>query len=150
MGIVNPYFPSESAEKLAQANDIKVFVETGTCLGGTSKYAAAHFEEVHTIELSEMLFSRAKDSLLALGNITPYLGDSRTVLPTIIAKSKGNILFWLDAHYSAGGTAGKDDPCPLITELDILLRRTQNDIFIIDDAREMIGGGLPHSCRYTA
>ena len=121
-----------------------MFVETGTAWGGTSKWAAGPFTTVHTIELSEVLYDQVHTELLSRGNITPHFGDSRTVLPKILENIDGNIVFWLDGHYSAGITAGKDDPCPLLKELETILKRNNDDIIIIDDARSLgKGTGWP-------
>ena len=144
MGIMSPYFPTEMAIKLSEIARADIFVETGTYMGRTTKWASTQFKEVYTIELSESLYNQIKDELLNKGNITPHLGDSRDVLPRILANIKGNILFWLDGHYSAGVTAGKDDPCPLLQELEIILSRNNEDIILIDDARCCLGdGGWP-------
>ena len=135
MGIMQRYFPEEMAVKLAEMANADVFVETGTCSGKTAKWAAGKFKTVHTIELSEELFCHSEKELLSMGNVTPYFGDSREILPKILAATRGNIVFWLDAHYSAGTTAGKEDPCPLLMELEMILKRTNGDIILIDDAR---------------
>ncbi|MDR2600865.1 MAG: class I SAM-dependent methyltransferase [Spirochaetaceae bacterium] len=139
MGIMTPYFPVEMALKLAKKAQADTFIETGTYMGGTSKWASAQFKKVHTIELSESLYNQTKGELLLKGNITPHLGDSRDVLPEILQNVKDNAVFWLDGHYSAGVTAGKDDPCPLLKELEIILCRNNEDIIIIDDARCLLG-----------
>ena len=135
MGIMNPYFPTEMAVNLANLAGAETFIETGTYMGGTSKWASGLFKTVHTIELSEALYNQVHAELLSRGNIMPHFGDSRTVLPKILENINGNIIFWLDGHYSAGVTAGKDDPCPLLKELEIILKRNNDDIIIIDDAR---------------
>jgi hypothetical protein len=143
MGIMLPYFPTEMAVKLAKIAKADTFVETGTHTGVTAKWASAYFKNVHTIELSVSFFNQFKDDLLSKGNIIPYLGDSRDVLPKIFEKTEGNILFWLDAHYSGvlpiGVTAGECDPCPLLKELEIILKRNNEDIILIDDARCLMG-----------
>jgi hypothetical protein len=135
MGIMSPYFPTEMAMKLAEVAKADTFIETGTYTGGTTKWASTQFREVHTIELSELLYNQIKDELLAKGNITPHFGDSRDILPKILANIQTNVVFWLDGHYSSGVTAGKDDPCPLLKELEIILKRNNDDIILIDDAR---------------
>jgi hypothetical protein len=129
------YFPEEMAIKLAEMVKADVFVETGTFLGNTTKWAASKFKEVHTSELSEELFRNAEKGLLSIGNITPHLGDSKKVLPKILEAAHGNIVFWLDAHYSTGITAGGETACPLLTELSMILKRSNGDIILIDDAR---------------
>jgi len=144
MGIMQRYFPEKMAVKLAEFVNADTFIETGTYSGKTTKWAATKFKEVHTIELSETLFAQYGKGLSSIGNITPYFGDSRNILPEILTAIHGNILFWLDAHYSAGVTAGKEDPCPLLAELEMILRRNNDDIILIDDARCVDGtGGWP-------
>jgi hypothetical protein len=112
-------------------------VETGTFKGTTTKWASACFGTVHTVELSDYLFNQVKDILLAKGNITPWLGNSRDILPLILQNEQRDIIFWLDGHYSGGMTAGEADPCPLLDELEIILQRNNNDIILIDDSRLM-------------
>jgi hypothetical protein len=139
MGIISPYFPTEMAIKLSEIASADTFIETGTYMGGTTKWASTQFKEVYTIEWSEAFYKQIKDELLSKGNIVPHLGDSRNVLPKILGNIKGNILFWLDAHYSTKNSAGKDDRCPLLQELEIILSRNNEDIIIIDDARCCLG-----------
>jgi len=139
MGIMSQYFPNEMAIKLSEIAGIDTFIETGTYMGGTTKWASTQFKEVYTIELSDVLYNQVKDELLSKGNIVPYLGDSRDVLPKVLKNIKGNILFWLDGHYSGGITAGEDNPCPLLQELEIILSRNNDDIILIDDARLFLG-----------
>jgi len=144
MGIISPYFPKEICLKLASIADANIFIETGTHYGGTTKWAADHFHKVHTIELSEYLYNHTKDELISKGNILPYLGDSRFILPQILKAENTNIVFWLDGHYSGGITDGAEDPCPLLDELNAISPRDNDDVVIIDDAR-LCGkaGGFP-------
>jgi len=130
MGIVDPYFPASICLKLAAVASANTFIETGTYYGRTAKWAASHFEQVHTIELSELLYNQTKNELISM-RIVPHCGDSRSILPKLI---NGGIVFWLDGHYSGGETAGEEDPCPLLNELDVILHRSHDDI-IINDAR---------------
>nr|VFK13685.1 MAG: hypothetical protein BECKLPF1236A_GA0070988_100932 [Candidatus Kentron sp. LPFa]VFK29804.1 MAG: hypothetical protein BECKLPF1236C_GA0070990_1009510 [Candidatus Kentron sp. LPFa] len=44
-------------------------------------------------------------------------------------------VFWLDARYSVGSTAGADDQCPLIGELEAIVARPYGDFVLIDDVR---------------
>jgi len=141
MGIADPYFPKEIILELATIANANVFVETGTYLGGTTKSIASFFKKVHTIELSEALYEQTKDDLAQFRNIVSHLGDSRSILPHILLENNENIVFWLDGHYSGGITAGEEDPCPLINELNSILSRNNDDIIIIDDAR-LINEGM--------
>ncbi|MCL2179940.1 MAG: hypothetical protein FWB83_02335 [Treponema sp.] len=135
MGIMIPYFPKDMVIKLAEISKADTFIETGTHYGGTSKWASTQFKKVHTIELSEFIFNKTKDELLSYGNISPYLGDSSNLLSEILKNIDSNLVFWLDGHYAGGGTAGIDNPCPLLKEIEIIIKRKNEDIIVIDDAR---------------
>jgi len=143
MGIIQPYFPKDIALKLAALTKAETFIETGTYQGDTAKWAATEFKRVFTIELSEQLYQTTKDDLLLKGNITPCLGDSCKVLPKLLDNLPGNVLFWLDGHYSGVGTAGQDAPCPLKKELETILARNNDDIVLIDDARCCMDANYP-------
>lgn len=45
------------------------------------------------------------------------------------------ILFWLDAHYSGAGTARGFDETPILEEMQVIRKRHQPDVILIDDAR---------------
>lgn len=146
MGMVNFGIPERIALELAQLHGATVFVETGTYRGDTAKWAADHFEDVYTIENSEILFQQHSGSLAALPNVHACCGDSRSLLPAIlenIGERKG--LHWLDSHWFGGDTGGgEEDQCPLLAELQALFHRTQ-DIILIDDARLFLSAPpMPH------
>jgi hypothetical protein len=66
-----------------------------------------------------------------------YNGDSATVIETLDLP-KEPIIFYLDAHYSGGKTAGSDidNGCPLLRELNVICKRQNNsDIIFVDDIR---------------
>ncbi len=135
MGIVTAGLPTEIALSLAGLAGATAFVETGTSLGGTTRWAAGCFEVVFTIEKAEGLYQRHHETLRALGNVEPLFGDSRDLLPGVLTRLDGRkAVFWLDGHWSGGDTAGVDDECPLLGELEAL-RAREGDIVMIDDAR---------------
>jgi hypothetical protein len=121
-------------------------IETGTYKGHSARRLAQHFERCDTIERDEILAKRAIDSLVELQNLKVHQGHTVDVLQHVIPAQEINVLFWLDAHYSAGITSGIDDPCPLDREVQIILRSRQahNTIILIDDCRGLTGiGGWP-------
>lgn len=135
MGIVTLGVPVEITLELARLAGAKVFVETGTYFGGTTRWAAQHFSYVFTIERSEVLYAQERGVLAQLAGVTPLLGDSRIMLPRVVSTlGKSSALFWLDSHWSGGQTAGDDDECPVLDELAILADRA-DDVILIDDAR---------------
>lgn len=118
---------------LKQEFNIDTFIETGTYAADTTAQAASIFESVYTFELDPHLFKAAQKKLHPFKNITMYQGDSgeglRKILPTI----QGNILFWLDAHYSGPGTAQNSKNGPLIDELKAIQQSCPNCVILIDD-----------------
>jgi hypothetical protein len=145
MGIVTAGIPEEIVIDLARLTDARVFVETGTYQGATARWAAERFSAVHTVERARTLYDAHSCVLRQIRGISPYLGDSREVLPTIVA-SLGNqrAVFWLDGHWSGGETAGEHDECPVLDELACLSGRA-GDIILIDDARLFLcAPPLPH------
>jgi len=145
MGIVTLGIPQQIVIELARLNNSMTFVETGTFHGGTTRWAANYFEVVHTIERAENLYNLHSKDLSQIKGVSPHLGDSRNILPQIIADIRGQrAVFWLDGHWSGGETAGELDECPLLDELACLSNRTQ-DIILIDDARLFLcAPPLPH------
>jgi len=143
MGLVTLGIPESIAAELSQLNGSTVFVETGTYRGETTRWAATQFETVHTIERSEQLYYEHSVALAAFPGVTAHLGDSRQILPAIVAQlGKRRATIWLDGHYSGGETAGADDECPLLDELKALGDRW-TDVLLIDDARLFLGAPPP-------
>jgi hypothetical protein len=135
MGTMSFGVPSEITLALAQLNTSRTFVETGTFRGGTTRWAATHFDKVFTIERAPAIYERNAADLGRFPNITALLGDSRRVLPEIVsALGHQRAVFWLDGHWSGADTAGESDECPLLGELAALSGRHE-DIILIDDAR---------------
>ena len=48
-------------------------------------------------------------------------------------------LFWLDGHYSAGGTAKGSKETPILEELKSIFTTHKKHVILIDDARCFIG-----------
>lgn len=115
----------------------KCLVETGTYLGDMMEIQKNNFEQLYSIELSEMLYSRAIKRFKHDKNIHLFQGDSGKVLFTLAEKLNDTTLFWLDGHYSAGFTAKGDKECPVIEELTAILTSPNSNKFtiLIDDAR---------------
>jgi hypothetical protein len=118
------------------SNFFEVFVETGTHYGQTIQNIKHKFQEIHSIELSIELYNKCKELFQNEINVFLYQGDSAFKLPEIIKKVKDNAVFWLDGHYSGGGTARGTKDCPLIEEIDsINIFFKKKCLIIIDDIR---------------
>lgn len=118
--------------------DYSLFVETGTLHGDTTVLAAEHCQKAITIELSEELYTKAKKRFQANENINIIQGSSNKVLEEIVLDIRDNTVFWLDAHWSGGITAGEDYECPVLEEISAIQKNKtlfDNAIIMIDDAR---------------
>ena len=47
----------------------------------------------------------------------------------------GTAIFWLDGHYSGGITALGNKECPVLEELETILKSHIQHVILIDDAR---------------
>lgn len=116
---------------------IDLLVETGTYLGDSSAIARQVFDEIHTVELSEVLFNRICQRFAHMPGMFLYQGDSETVLAQILSQINPDkkIAILLDSHWSGGETA-KGFDVPILRELDAIGKSgIRNCIIIIDDIR---------------
>ena len=132
---------SDVVKEYAQKFNIETFVETGTYLGQMIDGTKENFKEIISIELDKDLFERAKNRFSGYKNITILQGDSSELLPKYIKNIRKPILFWLDAHYSAGFTAKGILNTPIMKELESILIHPLNTehVILIDDARYFNG-----------
>ena len=126
---------SEIILSIIKAHKVKSFIETGTYLGDTAKWASRYFEDVITIELSEELHCQAAQALKGISNVRALKGDSGKLLREVLATIDGSAVFWLDGHHSFGDTAGENNECPLMEELSRIRGSGGFDhVILIDDA----------------
>jgi len=129
----------------SQRQPTRYYIETGTYRGDGIGHVADMYEQVHSVELSETWYRHCVDRFKNYPNIHLHLGNSKTVLPELLATMPEPVTIYLDAHYSAGDTAMGDEikygrsGTPLLAELEILQKRSYNDIIIVDDTR-LLGG----------
>lgn len=135
MGSVNFGVPEQLALFLRDRFDLRTFVETGTFGGATAAWAAQHFATVYSIEASEKHWHEARQRYAALRNVDFVLGDSPARLSALMGRLE-RPMFWLDAHWCGGDTAGDAGECPLLDEIAaIAAARLPQAIILIDDAR---------------
>jgi hypothetical protein len=145
VGSVHPGAPPELVLFLKQRFDLRCFVETGTLFGNTASWAARVFPTVYTIEAEEALWEAARRRHAHLSNVRFILGQSPAQL-SALTPTLDRPLFWLDAHWSGGYTAGEKAECPLLDELAAISAAGLTEAFIlIDDARMFLSPPpLPH------
>lgn len=119
--------------RLAKKYKLKVFVETGTYRGETINALKNSFDSLYSIELSTELYNKARAKFSRYPRIKIYNGDSKNILPQIVAQLKVPTLFWLDAHYSGGVTAFSENP--IIDEITTIIQAKKEDVIVIDDLR---------------
>jgi hypothetical protein len=115
---------------------LSTLVETGTFLGDTPCSLRNVFEEIHTVELSPILASLAKERFKRLARIHVHHGDGTKVLPSLLKQLSRPTLFWLDGHFSGGITAQGELNTPICGEVEIIARQCDvRFVMLIDDAR---------------
>lgn len=127
---------------------IDVAIETGTYLGETTRFLADCFNEVHTIEISDVNLNKALKALKDKDNVQAHLGSSEIVLHNLLPALKDKrAIFYLDAHWN--------EFWPLLDELrEIGKTHKDNCIIVIDDFKVPGRKDLkydkygPHSCSY--
>lgn len=118
-----------------------VAIETGTYLGDSAALLGQIFSECHTIELDEILAKNAIHRFSNNPSIKVIQGTTRQVFPKLLNETDKPLFIWLDAHYSGGVTAGEQDKCPVLAEIDAIqhFRNPSNTVVLIDDARGFLG-----------
>jgi hypothetical protein len=106
--------------------DLKMAIETGTCLGSTTMFLDKNFNHVTTIESNEEYFMIALDRIRKnkCENTSVILGKSEVVLrETVFIFS--NTIFFLDAHWG--------QHCPLPLELKAIADAGIKPVIAIHD-----------------
>ena len=135
-----PHFVKEKIVKeYAKEFSIHILIETGTYHGDMAYAVKDICSSIFTIELDRVLYRQAKMRLSWYRHISVIQGDSRKVLPSILANITQPCLFWLDAHYSGEGTAKGELNTPIIKELHCILDHPVTSVVLIDDARCFVG-----------
>jgi hypothetical protein len=129
MGTVDLQLGSDLAAQLG----LRRAVETGTYRGRTARVLAGVFPAVATIELSVELHRQAVEALRDLPSVQALQGHSANVLRQV-ADATTPTLFYLDGHWSGGVTAGVEDECPVLGEIEAIGIGHPNDCLVIDDA----------------
>lgn len=144
MGKVRMGIPRDNVEFIAKKLSLATFIEGGTYKGKTARYASKVFDNVLTIEMSEIMYAEASKNLADVENVKVLKGDTRIHIKKL-TKKYDNTLYWLDSHWSGGNTYGESDECPLLEELQIIFKNQHNFAVLIDDARLFMSPPpLPH------
>jgi hypothetical protein len=129
----------EYGEKFA----LKMLVETGTYYGEMVAAMKNRFDRIYSIEFVPELADRATRKFAHDQHVRIYCGDSRVVMPEVLALLKSPTLFWLDAGYY-GWVGIRTNEQRLSAELEMILSHPYPHIILLDDARGLTGReGIP-------
>lgn len=117
---------------------LKTLVETGTYYGEMVAAVKTRFDRIYSIEFVPALAERATRKFARDTHVRIVCGDSRVVLPEVLALLPGPALFWLDAGYY-GWTGGSGDQQRLSAELEMILSHPFPHVVLLDDARCLNG-----------
>ena len=100
-----------------------IYIETGTLYGASAKKAVeAGFDLVYTVEIHPKYFRKSKANLkqeIQDSKVVLLNGDSKVVLPIILAGIQKKCTIFLDAHWHRHREGM--DCAPLYAELDFLV-----------------------------
>lgn len=118
----------------------EILIETGTYLGDMVEAQRSNFKQIYSIELSQDFWQSAVKRFESFSQIHLLQGDSGKVLSSITEQLSAPAIFWLDGHYSGGNTAKGDKECPILEEINAILKNNHlKHLLLIDDARLFIG-----------
>lgn len=112
----------------------EVFIETGCGTGNTLWEAKDLFPRCISIEIHAPAHAMCVDRFRDVPNVQIHLGDSATVLPSIIDPLRSTT-FYLDAHCAIGTIPEAHAECPLLEELRIITATPwiAKPLIIVDD-----------------
>lgn len=111
--------------KLKEKFNITTFIETGTCLGFSTEWAADNFDQVYTMEIDPTFVRLARKRLISKKNVKAECGNSVNVLPYVLSQCDNKTIIFLDAHWY--------DYNPLKDELRVISQRGIRPIIAIHD-----------------
>src|SRR5260370_41548533 len=101
------------------------------------------FDRIYSIEYVPALAERATRKFARDEHVRIFCGESRVVMPEVLALLKGPALFWLAAGYY-GWVGMETDKQRLSAEVEVSLIHPYPHIVLLDDARGPTGqNGIP-------
>ena len=109
----------------------RVFVETGSNYGdGIQQALDEGFEVVFSIEIDKERWEHCQERFKDNPNVHLLLGDTVSVLGTLLRYIEEPVTFWLDAHKGNGKS-------PLLKEIEIIRNHpVKTHTILVDDLRD--------------
>lgn len=129
---------------------LDVAVVIGTNFGGAAHYFSLSYEHVHTIEVSENLYTIAKERLRDRPNIQCHLGESTKILRDLLPSLQNKrLLFYFDLQVRGC------ESYPPFDELEEISKTHRNNcIILIDDFKvpntRILPRQISHSPKFVA
>lgn len=135
-----------NVQQIKDKHNLEYYVETGTGEGACLSHVLNfNFKKFYSVEIHQQVYNNVINKFKDKNNCEILLGNSYEVLPDILSKIEGNVLFFLDAHFPGAdfkyatydAVKDYDTRLPLEKELRTICnnRDTSKDVFIIDDLR---------------
>lgn len=124
-------------KKYVLGGSVLTFVETGSFMGdGIQAAIDAGFQDILSIELAPFHYDLCLNRFKEEKRVNIRMGDSGVLLVEVARNLEQKAVFWLDGHYSGGGTAKGIDISPLMRELDAIKHSPRKDhTILIDDTQ---------------
>lgn len=138
--------PRDIALCLKDKYQLDTFIETGTLIGYSARWAAKHFKRVFTIEVFDDYYKLAVNNLVRYGNVKCIENRSVFGLEEIRQDFDGLCypLFWLDAHWSEEAHYGKPDRVTeVVDEIAFINLWKSYHAIIVDDVHKFSTDGWP-------
>ena len=114
------------------------WVETGTWMGDTTHVLASMASHVHSIEPQLEFVNAARERFRNSNNVSLHHGTSEELFGEVLSICSGDMAFWLDGHFSSGGTFKGEIDTPILSELWVIkenLSRFNSVAIFVDDFR---------------
>lgn len=123
---------------------LSTLVESGTNRGDTPWALKDLFKNIYTIELHPGLWAEAARRFIGYPHVQCLHGDSKDVLPQVLARLQEPAVFFLDGHYCGNDTGRGQISTPIREELRALVASGRPHVALVDDARIFEGGSEHH------
>jgi hypothetical protein len=132
------YVKQQTVKQYAREFGLDVLVEAGTYFGEMVQATRNVFCEIHSVEVEDWLYQRARRKFARFPHVHLLHGNSEVLIPRIVAGLRKPALFWLDAGYY-GFADAMGNPDRIVIELEAIFASPLPHVVLIDDARGFSG-----------